>query len=89
MTETLLPIPRVSARSTRCTAAAVLVGLVAACGTATSSSEPVAQHAAHVSAQQQAAPTDALALRSTLERLLGAHVPARRRVRPDGGHRQG
>ena len=52
----------------------LVAALLAACGTATSSSEPVAQHVAHVSAQQQAAPTDALALRSTLERLLGAHV---------------
>jgi hypothetical protein len=70
----LVATTSISARATRSGAGVLVAALLAACGTATSSSEPVAQHAAHVSAQQQAAPTDALALRSTLERLLGAHV---------------
>ena len=47
-----------------------------ACGTSarvTSDADHTA-HAAHAAAQSQAAPTDAVQLRSTMERLLGAHV---------------
>jgi hypothetical protein len=68
-----VPTRPARATATRCGAGLLLSGLlVSACGTAT----PATQHAAHgaVAAQQQAAPTDAVQLRSTMERLLGAHV---------------
>ena len=79
--ETPMPAPRVTAHTVRSTAGVVVAGLLAAgCGAgtaSTSASAPVhAAHAAHAaqSAQSQAAPAEAVQLRSTLERLLGAHV---------------
>ena len=73
MTETSLPTPPASARATRLGAVLLLPGLLtSACGTATPGA-PAASHAVHA-AQQQAAPIDAVRLRSTLEQLLGAHV---------------
>jgi hypothetical protein len=75
MTETSLPTPPARARATRRGAALLLPCLLAtACGTASAPTGPDAtSHAVHA-AQQQAAPADAVQLRSTLERLLGAHV---------------
>ena len=73
MTETSLPTPPANARTARCGAALVVVGLLATgCGSVTQPTSTT--HAAHTAAQQQAAPTDPVQLRSTLERLLGAHV---------------
>lgn len=58
--------------SARPAAALLLVGLVATgCGSATA---PTASTHTGSAAAQQAAPTDPAQLRSTLERLLGAHV---------------
>ena len=73
MTETSLPTPTASARATRRGAALLLAAVLAAgCGSGT---QPTAHttHAART-AQQPATPTDAVELRSALERLLGAHV---------------
>ena len=73
MTETSLPTPPANARTARCGAALVVVGLLATgCGSVTQPTSTT--HAAHTAAQQQAVPTDPVQLRSTLERLLGAHV---------------
>ena len=60
---------------TRSRTAALLLGalLVTACGTATPGTSHT-DHAAAAAAQQEAVPTNAVPLRSTLERLLGAHV---------------
>ena len=67
-----MPTSPAGLRATRCAAGVLAAGLlVSACGTATSAP---AHHAAHVSAQSQAAPADAVQLRSTMERLLGGHV---------------
>ena len=67
-----MPTSPAGLRVTRCAAGVLAAGLlVSACGTATSAP---AHHAAHVSAQSQAAPADAVQLRSTMERLLGGHV---------------
>ena len=73
MTETSLPTSPARARATRHGAALLLPCLLlTACGTS-SSTGPQPSHAVHA-AQQQAGPADALQLRSTMERLLGAHV---------------
>ena len=67
-----MPTSPADRRTTRCAAGVLVAGLLAAgCGTATSATTP---HAAHVSVQSQATPAEAVQLRSTMERLLGAHV---------------
>ena len=73
-----MPTAPARASTARCAAGLLVTGLLATgCG---SSAQPVRSHAAHGAAhaahaaQQQSAPADAVQLRSTLERLLGAHV---------------
>ena len=65
---------RATTRAARCTAGVVAAGLlVAGCGAGTTS--PGSVHAAHAArTAQQPAPADAVQLRSTMERLFGAHV---------------
>ena len=71
MTENPVPMPL----ARRPVVGLSLVALLATgCGAATTPASTDTAHAVHVSAQQQAAPSDAVQLRSTLERLLGAHV---------------
>jgi hypothetical protein len=74
MTENPLPVPPACRTAPRAAAGLSLAVLLATgCGTVTPATDHTA-HAAHVSAQQPAAPSDAVQLRSTMERLLGAHV---------------
>ena len=76
MTETSCPLPSPAPRALRRCAGPLLVAvLVAGCGSAAApvGAPRTPTHTA-LPAQQQAAPADPVALRSTMERLLGAHV---------------
>ena len=67
--------PPARATAPRGAVALLLAGLLATgCGAAAQPERSHAAHSAAVRTLQQSAPTDAVQLRSTLERLLGAHV---------------
>ena len=70
-----MPTPPARGTAPRGAAVLLLAGLlVAGCGSSTPAVRSSAAHSAALHTQQQSAPADAVQLRSTLERLLGAHV---------------
>lgn len=72
-TENLVASPCTRTPAARAGVALLLTGLLStACGTAASS--PAVPHTVHAATQQSTAQTGAVQLRSTMERLLGAHV---------------